>query len=142
MEFGPKPFGVQFPIFSTRVYTPSCLPPTRIPEMRHTTAFAYPHLCCLRYNCIGICPSFQRMAKHLYSSMSLIVNGLANEPWVRPRLRLDANIQLRSCHLPHGLETCWEINRVEAANLTCSPHLPPCGACLVFHQDKDLFAHL
>jgi hypothetical protein len=82
------------------------------------------------------------MAKYLNSSMSFIVNGLSYEPWVRPKVHSDGNICLKNCPLPPGLKTCWELNMVEAANPTWSLRLPPCGTCLVFHQDKGPFAHL
>jgi hypothetical protein len=82
------------------------------------------------------------MAKYLNSSMSFIVNGLTYEPWVRPKVRSDSTIRLKNRRQPPGLKTCWELNTFDATNPNWSLCLPPCGACLVFHQDKDHFVHL
>jgi hypothetical protein len=77
------------------------------------------------------------MAKYLNSQTSFIVNGLTYE-----QLRSDSNIRVKHRPLPPGLKTCWELNTVAAANESWSLHLPSCGACLIFHQDKDHFHHL
>jgi hypothetical protein len=77
------------------------------------------------------------MAKYLNSSPSFTVNGLTYEPWTRPALRSDAGIRLKNRPVPSGLKTCWELKTSPGDNLTWSLHLPSCGSCFSFHQDKD-----
>jgi hypothetical protein len=63
--------------------------------------------------------------------------------WKWPMTRLGSKARPQNWLLPVDVVfTCWELNTVAGAQSTWSLNVATCGACVLFHGDKELLCHL
>jgi hypothetical protein len=67
---------------------------------------------------------------------------MSYDRWKWPMTRLGSKARPQNRLLPVDVLTCWEVNTVAGAQSTWTLNVATCGACVLFHGDKDLLCHL
>ncbi len=67
---------------------------------------------------------------------------MSYDRWKWPMTRLGSKARPQNRLLPVDVLTCWEVNTVAGSQSTWDLNVATCGACVLFHGDKDLLSHL
>jgi hypothetical protein len=72
-----------------------------------------------------------------------VTNTTVNyERWKGQQTRLGSKARIQDRLLPDDVFTCWEVNTESGVQATWSLEVATCGACALFHGEKDLMSHL